>query len=100
MAMGEQGDRAIMIRTVAVVMQGVMESGGGNQRQESQNLQNKERGQNCFGSPAGIQTLPPFQIRSHDGMGKLSYFSRSRKQDGMATRPDARQPMCADLRRS
>jgi hypothetical protein len=81
MAVGEHGDGAIMIRTVAVMMQSVMEVGTGNQCQESQYLQNKERGQNHFGSLAETQTLPPFQIRSHDGTAKVSHSRWRRKWD-------------------
>ena len=67
MAVGEHGDGAIVIRPIAIMMQRMMERRTGRHGQEQENLENEERGQDCFGGPAKIETTARYGFESHEG---------------------------------
>ena len=68
LAFDKSGDQTVMTGLIAVVMQRMMQGRRSRQCEESQQLQDKESGQDCFCSPA--KKLPAFPRKSHSGHKK------------------------------
>jgi hypothetical protein len=61
-ALGKKSYETLMIGIVAIGMNGVMQRRAGGQRQKSEELENQQRGQDCFCSPAKTRMLPRYPV--------------------------------------